>query len=73
DYEVRVLTRDGKTRRVVNLNVEIINYQGRMATIGTVKDITDRRMVEEQWKPIQRSGKCWATAAKSFKLWCSQS
>lgn len=47
DYEVRVLTRDGRTRRVVNLNVGIINYQGRMATMGTVKDITERRMVEE--------------------------
>ncbi len=47
DYEVRVLTRDGKTRRVVNLNVEIINYRDRIATIGTVKDITERRQVEE--------------------------
>jgi PAS domain S-box-containing protein len=47
DYEVRVLTRDGKTRRIVNLNVGIINYRGRMAAMGTVKDITERRKVEE--------------------------
>lgn len=47
DYEVRVLTSDGKTRRIVNMNIGLINYRGRMATMGTVKDITERRQVEE--------------------------
>lgn len=47
DYEVRVINGDVRTRRVVNLNIGIINYNGRIATMGTVKDITERREVEE--------------------------
>lgn len=47
DYEVRALCSDGKTKRAVNLNVSVLNYHGRKATMGTVKDITERRQIEE--------------------------
>jgi PAS domain S-box-containing protein len=48
EYEVNVLHKDGKTRRTVNLNLGLLNYKGRVATMGTVKDITERRRAEEK-------------------------
>ncbi len=47
EYEIQVLHRDGKTKRIVNLNVGILNYHGRKATMGTVKDITEKRQIEK--------------------------
>ncbi len=47
DYEFCVLRRDGKTR-IVNMNVGLITYRGRVASMGTVKDITEKKMLEMQ-------------------------
>jgi PAS domain S-box-containing protein len=48
EYEFNALHRDRKTRLVLNMTVAIINYQGRIATMGTLKDITERRKAEEK-------------------------
>lgn len=42
-YEFRVLHRDGKTRVVISMNAGIITYRGRVASMGTVKDITNQK------------------------------
>ncbi|VVB91877.1 Methanogenesis regulatory histidine kinase FilI [uncultured archaeon] len=47
EYEFRGLRRDGKTRIFVNMTVGLISYHGRVASIGTVKDITERKQMEE--------------------------
>ena len=46
EYEFRILQKDGITRTVVYMNVGLINYQGRSAALGTVKDITERKQME---------------------------
>jgi PAS domain S-box-containing protein len=47
EYEFSAIHRAG-TRIIVNINIGHINYNGRVASIGTVKDITDRRRDEEK-------------------------
>lgn len=49
EYEFRILYKDG-TRRIVNMNVGLITYQDRIASMGTIKDITERKRAEEQIK-----------------------
>ncbi|MFQ5753213.1 MAG: PAS domain S-box protein, partial [bacterium] len=47
DFEFCMLTRDGKTRVIVNMNLGLIMYHDKVASIGTVKDITERKQAEE--------------------------
>jgi len=47
EYEYRVLHKDGKTPVYVNMHAGLMEYQGTKATVGTVKDITERKRVEE--------------------------
>lgn len=49
EYEFRALHRDG-TRIIVNMNVGLINYHDKVASMGTVKNITERKKAEEQIK-----------------------
>jgi len=49
EYEFRLLRKD-KSRAIANLNVGLITYQGRVASMGTVKDITERKRIEEELK-----------------------
>ena len=46
EYEFNALQKNGVTRTVVYMNVGLINYQGRLAALGTVKDITERKQME---------------------------
>lgn len=46
-YEFSMLHKDGKTRVFVNMHVGLINYRGTVTSMGTVKDITERRRAEE--------------------------
>ncbi len=46
EYEFHVLRKDG-TRITVNMNVGLISYSGKIASMGTVKDITERKKAEE--------------------------
>jgi PAS domain S-box-containing protein len=48
EYEFHMLHKDGKTRIVVNMNVGLITYCGRVASMGTVKDISERKQAEEK-------------------------
>lgn len=52
EYEFRMLHKDGNTRVFVNMNVGLINYRGKIASIGTVKDITKRKQMEEEQKKL---------------------
>lgn len=49
-YEFRLLHKDGKTRTIVDMKVSIITYNNKIASMGTVKDITERRLYEEKLK-----------------------
>ncbi len=48
EYEYHVLHKDGKTPVYVNMHVELMEYLGKIATIGTVKDITEKKRMEEE-------------------------
>lgn len=48
EYEFRVLHKDGVTRILINANVGLSTFRNRVALVGTVKDITERRRVEEK-------------------------
>ena len=48
EYEFRMLHKDGTTRIFVNMNAGLVSYQGKVASIGTVKNITARKRLEEQ-------------------------
>lgn len=50
EYEFRMLYKDGKTRIFVNMNVGLIDFRSRVASMGTVKDITERKRAEEELK-----------------------
>ena len=46
EYEFCMLHKDGETRIVVNMNVGLVNYRDEIASMGTIRDITERKMVE---------------------------
>ncbi len=48
EYEFRAMHKDGVTRVFVNMSVGLVTYQGAIASMGTVKDITERKRMEEQ-------------------------
>ena len=54
EYEYHVLHKDGKTPVYVNMHAELMEYQGKIATIGTVKDITERKQMEEKLREREK-------------------
>ncbi|MFA5795428.1 MAG: PAS domain S-box protein [Candidatus Brocadiia bacterium] len=50
EYEFNILQKDGRTKLTVNLTVGLITYKNRVATMGTVKDITARKRTEFELK-----------------------
>lgn len=46
-YEFRLLHKDGETRVPVEMNAGLIEYQGRVATMGTLHDVTERRQAAD--------------------------
>lgn len=52
EYEFRMLHKDGKTRVFVNVNVGLINYRGKVASIGTLRDITKRKQMEKEQRKL---------------------
>ena len=61
NYEFRLLHKDGMSRLYANIHVGVVNYHDRVVTIGTVKDITDRKRAEQERQKmaekLQRSKK----------------
>ncbi len=55
EYEIRLMHIDGKTKITVNLNVGIIKYDGRDATMGTAKDITDKKRSEAEKEKLLKA------------------
>ena len=58
-YEFRMLHKDGVTRSYVNIHAGIFNYQNRVVSIATIKDMTaSRKMAEklEQSKKMEAIG-----------------
>ncbi len=49
EYEFSVIRKDG-TRIIASMNVRLITYRGRVASMGILKDITERKQVEEAMK-----------------------
>ena len=47
NYEFRMLHKDGETRVPVITTVGIINYHGKVASMGTVHNITERKRIED--------------------------
>ena len=53
EYEYRMLHQDGVSRKLVKLSVALFTFQGREATIGTVKDITEKRLAEIERRKLE--------------------
>jgi two-component system cell cycle sensor histidine kinase/response regulator CckA len=51
-YEFGMIRKDGITL-IVSMMADLITYEGRLATFGTVKDITEQRRMEEENKKLQ--------------------
>ncbi|VVB94784.1 Chemotaxis protein CheY [uncultured archaeon] len=54
EYEFHILHKDGRTRILFNMNVGLITYRERLASMGTVKDITEKKKLESQLLRAQR-------------------
>ncbi|KYK30734.1 MAG: hypothetical protein AYK23_04385 [Candidatus Proteinoplasmatales archaeon SG8-5] len=50
-YEIEIITKDGD-RIPIEVNNSLITYEGREATLSFVRDITDRKAMEERWRSI---------------------
>lgn len=64
EYEFRMVHKDGVTRVFVNMSVGLITFQGAIASMGTVKDITERNRMEEQ---LRESEERYRTLYKSSR------
>ncbi|MCX9012508.1 MAG: PAS domain S-box protein [Candidatus Methanoperedens sp.] len=53
EYEFRMLHKSG-TRVLINMNVGLITYHDRVASMGTAKDITEKKKLEAQLIRAQR-------------------
>jgi PAS domain S-box-containing protein len=53
EYELRMLHRDGVTRVFVNLSVGFVDFRGGIATMGTVKNVTERRLAEKERQRLE--------------------
>ena len=54
EYEFRMIHRDG-SRKTINMNVGLISYQGQIASMGTVKDFTERNRAQEEIKRSEKT------------------
>ena len=53
EYELRLLHRDEKTLVYANMNADIIPYGESIASIGTIKDITERKLADIEKRELE--------------------
>ena len=53
EYEFRMLHKDGVTRVFVNMSMGFVDFRGVFASMGTVKDVTERRLVEKERQRLE--------------------
>ena len=53
EYEFRILHKDGITRVYVNIHTDVITYKDGVATIGTMKNITEKRLAEMEKQELE--------------------
>jgi PAS domain S-box-containing protein len=53
ESEFRMLHKDGETRIFVNMSLGFVYFRGSIAGMGTVKDITERRLVEKERQRLE--------------------
>ena len=53
EYEIRMLHKNGMTRVDVNMNAAIITYKNRVATIGTLKNITEKKLADLEKQELE--------------------
>lgn len=61
ESELCMLHKDMNTKILVNMNLRLITYRGKSASMGTVKDITESRKAQE----MRLENNCLALASKS--------
>jgi len=50
EYEFRLRSKNSDKIVCVNMNVGVVNYRGSLVSLGTIKDITDRKQKEQHEK-----------------------
>jgi len=53
EYEFRMLHKGGVTRVFVNMSVGFVDFRGGIASMGTVKDVTERRLAEKERQRLE--------------------
>jgi PAS domain S-box-containing protein len=53
EYEFRMLHKDGVTRVFVNMSVGFVDFRGGIASMGTVKDVTEHRLAEKRRQRLE--------------------
>jgi len=53
EYEFDLLHKDGVTRLTVNMNIGLFTYRGKTASLGTIKDITDKKRSERERNKLE--------------------
>jgi PAS domain S-box-containing protein len=53
EYEFRMLHKDGATRVFVNMSLGFVDFRGVIAGMGTIKDITERRLAEKERQRLE--------------------
>jgi PAS domain S-box-containing protein len=65
NYEIVVVRKDG-AKRVVELSVARIQYEGRPATMSIARDITERKQAEEQLQAAKAAAEAASRAKSEF-------
>ena len=53
EYEFEILHKNGATRLSAYLNIGTFSFRGKTATLGTIKDITDKKRAEQEHKKLE--------------------
>jgi PAS domain S-box-containing protein len=53
EYEFRMLHKDGVTRVFANMSMGFVDFRGGIASMGTVKDITELRLAEKERQRLE--------------------